>query len=314
MKNVILYSTILLLVLFLPSCSPNDYGPASMPDNYRQQFDEWNADRLESLVNPTGWMRLAGLYWLEEGENTFGSSDTVDIRFPEGTIADYAGIFEKDGNTVMMLTTEEVSVTYEDERVMQLLLYDGEEALPVESGSLHWAVIDRGDTYGIRLYNKENPQVDEFTGFDRFDTGPEWYVKSRFIPNENGATIPIINVLGQLEDTPSPGVLEFMIDDEIYTLDALQGTRRLFLIVGDLTNQTETYQAGRYLYVDPPEEGSEYTVIDFNQLYNPPCSYNLYSTCQLPPPQNRLDVAIEAGEKRPVGWQGQNKSADEYYE
>lgn len=105
-------------------------------------------------------------------------------------------------------------------------------------------------------------------------------------------------------DTPTPGTIEFIKNGELFTLDALEGTDQMFLIAGDLTNQTETYQAGRYIYIDYPEEGSDYTIIDFNKIYNPPCSYNLFTTCQLPPMQNRLDLEITAGEKRPQDWEG----------
>jgi len=110
--------------------------------------------------------------------------------------------------------------------------------------------------------------------------------------------------LGQLIDTPTPGSIEFMKDGKVYTLDVLEGTDQMFIIVGDFTNQSETYQAGRYIYVDYPVEGSEYTIIDFNKIYNPPCSYSLFTTCQLPPIQNRLELSIKAGEKRPLDWEG----------
>jgi uncharacterized protein (DUF1684 family) len=73
----------------------------------------------------------------------------------------------------------------------------------------------------------------------------------------------------------------------------------MFIIAGDLTNQDESYQAGRYLYVDMPPGGESVTTIDFNKMYNPPCAYSAFTTCQLPPVENRLDVRIEAGEKRP---------------
>lgn len=297
---------IALSICFLAftSCERTDLGPAPMPDDYREQFEEWHNERLESLTNPTGWMRLAGLYWLEDGVNRFGSSDSADLQFPEGSIAGIAGTFTLLNGRVSMQVESGVNVTRDGNQVTELVLFDGEESHAVESGSLHWLAIQRGDLTGIRLYNKNNPEVDAFNGFDRFDINPEWHLKASFIPKPEGSTIPILNILGQLEETPSPGSVEFMKDGEIFTLEALEGSTRLFLIVGDLTNKTETYQAGRYLYIDWPEQGSEYTVIDFNKLYNPPCSYNLYSTCQLPPVENRLDIAIEAGEKRPVGWSG----------
>ena len=69
----------------------------------------------------------------------------------------------------------------------------------------------------------------------------------------------------------------------------------LFFIFRDQTSGKETYGAGRFLYADLPKGGK--VVLDFNKAYNPPCAFTPYATCPLPPPQNRLPVRIEAGEK-----------------
>jgi uncharacterized protein (DUF1684 family) len=98
---------------------------------------------------------------------------------------------------------------------------------------------------------------------------------------------------------PSPGILEFDLDGTVHTLHALEGDTRYFVIFGDSTNRTTTYQAGRFMYIDPPAEGTDLTVIDFNKAYNPPCSFSAFTTCQLPPDGNVLSVSITAGEKRP---------------
>ncbi|PKD43083.1 hypothetical protein CWD77_10650 [Rhodohalobacter barkolensis] len=293
-----------IAILFLCSCTRKDLGQAPLPDNYEEQFADWQEGRMESLTNPTGWMRLAGMYWLEEGENSFGSGDRVDIQFPESTLPEYAGEFILTKGKVRLQAADGVEFQYEDGTFRQKEIYDGEEALNIEYWSLEWLIIEREDLMGIRLYNKDNPKVDAFTGFDRYPLDPEWHLNAKFEPATEGETISIVNVLGQLVDTPTPGSIEFSVDGDVYTLDALEGEDQMFLIVGDLTNQTETYQAGRYIYIDYPEEGSDYTIIDFNKMYNPPCAYNLFTTCQLPPIQNRLDVAIPAGEKRAEGWEG----------
>jgi len=286
------------------ACSRSDLGEAPLPDNYQEQFDEWQNSRMESLTNPTGWMRLAGIYWLEEGKNSFGTGEQADIKFPESALPEYSGEFILNEGNVLLQAADGVEFIHDETSFQQKEIYDGEEALSIQYDSLEWLVIERGDLIGIRLYNKDNPKVDEFTGFDRYPIDPEWHLRAKFIPADEGETISIVNVLGQLMDAPTPGTIEFMKNGKVYTLDALEGTDQMFLIVGDLTNQTETYQAGRYLYIDYPEEESNYTVIDFNKLYNPPCAYNLFSTCQLPPIQNRLDLEITTGEKRPQDWEG----------
>jgi uncharacterized protein len=95
----------------------------------------------------------------------------------------------------------------------------------------------------------------------------------------------------------SPGAVVFEVGGSEYRLDALneEGSDELFLIFADATSGRHTYGGGRYLYAAPPEGGE--TVVDFNKAYNPPCVFTEFATCPLPPMQNRLPVAIEAGEK-----------------
>lgn len=298
--------SILLIFFISAGCQKKELGQAEISDNYVEQVKNWKQDRVESIKSPTGWLRLAGLFWLDEGENSFGSGEDQDVQFPEGTIPEHAGTFVFQDGQVRIIVAEDVTITHEGESVEEMVLYDGEniDTPQVQHENLEWFVIERGDMVGIRLYNKENEQADQFTGFESYPIEAKWNLRARFIPNSEEKTISIVNVLGQQMEVKSPGVLEFSIDGEIYTLDALESDDDMFMIVGDQTNQTETYQAGRYLYVDFPPKGSQYTTIDFNKLYNPPCAYNVFSTCQLPPPQNQLEVAIAAGEKRAENWHG----------
>ena len=302
MKKQILL--ILFSAVFLYSCDREELGQAPIPEDYMEQIAEWKQDRIESISEPTGWLRLAGMFWLEEGENSFGSSSDVDIQFPDGTIDDRAGLFVLEDGIVSMRVEKGVEILSEGEPVSEITLFDGGDEVRVEHGTLEWFVIVRDDITAIRLYNKENEKADAFTGFPDYPVDPQWARTAKYTPNPEGTTVPIVNVLGQHIDAVSPGVLEFTLDGKRYTLDGIVNSTQLFIIFSDETNRDETYQAGRYLYVDYPEEGSEYTIIDFNKAYNPPCAYNVYTTCQLPPQQNRLDIAITAGEKRPIDWQG----------
>jgi len=307
MHNVHLKSYAFFLVIILltaVTCTDNELGQADPSENYSYQIEEWKNERISSLKEPTGWLRLAGMFILNEGNNSFGSSPEADHSFPGNVLPDIAGSFILEDNEVLMNVTEGVEIKNNGDVVDEFLLYDGENTPSVTYESLEWFVIVRGEIIAIRLYNKDNTKADSFSGFPAYPVDPVWNRRARFIPNPDSSTISIVNVLGQIVDYPTPGVLEFTIGSEVYTLDALDSEDDMFVIVGDQTNKTETYPAGRYIYVEYPEPGSNITNIDFNKIYNPPCAYNNYSTCQLPPPQNRLNVAIEAGEKKPVNWQG----------
>ncbi len=85
----------------------------------------------------------------------------------------------------------------------------------------------------------------------------------------------------------------------MFSLEALQERPEdeLFFVFADRTNGKETYGGGRFLYARAPDERGR-VVLDFNRAYNPPCAFTPYSTCPLPPPENRLDLEVRAGEKR----------------
>lgn len=307
MHNLHVKSYLFFLIITLSiavACTDDELGKAAVPDNYTQQIEEWKNNRVASLKEPTGWLRLAGMFILDEGQNSFGSSPEADHTFPDSLLPNIAGSFILEDNQVTMLVKDGVDIMHDNIVADEFLLYDGENTPSVTFKSLEWFVIVRGDIIAIRLYNKENKQADAFSGFPSYPVDPIWNRRARFIPNPDSTTIAIVNVLGQRVEALSPGVLEFTINGQVYTLDALDSDDDMFIIAGDQTNKTETYPAGRYIYVDYPEEGSNFTTIDFNKIYNPPCAYSPYSTCQLPPPQNRLSAAIKAGEKKPVHWSG----------
>ena len=71
----------------------------------------------------------------------------------------------------------------------------------------------------------------------------------------------------------------------------------LFIPFTDLTNGRETYGGGRYLDAPIPKLNEPEITLDFNRAYNPYCAYNNEYSCPVPPAENRLQVAIAAGEK-----------------
>jgi uncharacterized protein (DUF1684 family) len=173
---------------------------------------------------------------------------------------------------------------------------DSSQAPVASHGSSQWFVIRRDKDVGIRLRDLTSKAVQEFKGIERFPVDLQWRVTARFQPTE-GKTIDITNVLGQTNGQKSPGTLTFELGGETYSLDVLEGGKdEFFLIVGDKTNEKETYPSGRYLYVKKPNAEGE-VIIDFNKAYNPPCAFTPFATCPLPPRQNILSVAIRAGEK-----------------
>ncbi len=296
------YLYIIIAVLLAGCTKSAELGPALVEITYLEDLEEFYATRHHSLTEEFGWMRLAGMFWLENGSNSFGSSQENKVVLPKGFIPDFAGSFEVTDSTVIMSVLPDVEITVSDSVVNMVDMQVGNDndSIRARYKTLEWLVIKRGNLLGVRLYNSYNPKVDEFDGFPRYETDTDFYVMAELVTEDVPKTVRIANILGQEEELVSPGTLRFELFDKEYFLVSIQGGERMFIIVGDETNMDETYQAGRYLYADMPVEGSNLTMIDFNKMYNPPCSYSPYTTCQLPPVQNRLDIRIEAGEKRPT--------------
>lgn len=265
---------------------------------YKEGIDSWHKNRVTELQGPTGWLNVAGLFWLQEGINTFGSGQTNSITFPQGKIAEKAGSFFLRQGTVIMHVAPGVDIVVDGKPVSSAEIFNSDSTKSVKAslGSLEWFVIKRDLKYGIRLRDFANPELGKFRGIDRYEVDVAWQLNA-LVEKAEGRTIPITNVLGQTTEQSAPGTLVFSIEGEEYRLDAIdEGGDELFIIFGDATNTYETYGAGRYLYVKKPD-ASNMTVIDFNKAYNPPCAFTEFATCPLPPLQNVLPISVLAGEK-----------------
>jgi hypothetical protein len=169
----------------------------------------------------------------------------------------------------------------------------------VHCGSLRLLAIVRGGRVGLRVRDVEAPARRDFHGIERYPARTEWRKVARFEEAQDGRTVSMPNVLGEVEEVALAGGAVFTHDGQEYRLDATREGGRLFIVFGDLTNRAETYGAGRFLYAEAPQEGR--VVLDFNRALNPPCAFTPYATCPLPPRQNRLPLHIEAGERRHAG-------------
>lgn len=292
---------ILLAASLVVDCAPKENQLSA--EVHRTEIEQWHAQRIADLKDTTGWLNLAGLYWLIEGINTFGSAENNQIVFPAGSIAGDAGYFRVNNGIVQMEVNPNVEVKVDQQVVQSAQLFhpDSSTAPVATHGSLQWFVIRRDQDVGIRLRDLTSKAVQEFKGIERYPVDLAWRVTARFQSTE-GKTIDITNVLGQTSAQKSPGTLTFEWGEESFSLDVLDGGKdEFFLIVGDKTNEKETYPSGRYLYVKKPDANGE-VLIDFNKAYNPPCAFTPFATCPLPPRQNILPIEITAGEKKYEGY------------
>jgi uncharacterized protein (DUF1684 family) len=250
---------------------------------FENEIANWHSAREAALKADGGWLTVAGLFWLHPGANRYGTDGSNDIVLPAGPA--HAGTFElRDGKVTSLLGNVNCEVKP-----------DSSESVKVDRLSLF--VIRRGERYGIRLKDPESEYRRNFHGIESFPANEQYRVNARFIAEP--AEIPILNVIGQTEHYHSPGYAVFRLQGKELRLRPYleePGDTQLFYVFRDETSGKETYGGGRFLYSAMPANGE--VVLDFNKAYNPPCSFTPYATCPLPPPENRLPVRIEAGEKK----------------
>ncbi len=291
-SGVLLLSAVALLV----SCGGAD-EPFDLAQ-YEADNMQWRAERLERLRGPAGYLNLAGLYWLEDGAVTIGSSASNDIVFP-ATAAAHVGDLEVTSEGVLLTVAEGVEVYSDGTKVSSILIADDTTATPVtiSHASIAWIIIKRDNRFALRLRDFEHPAIAAFPPIEYYPIDPKLRVAAtlkRFVTPKVLQVDTVIVGLGWQPE--SPGVVEFELDGQLLQLEAYASGDELFFVFGDRTSGRETYPAGRFLYADVPAEG-ETTVLDFNRAYNPPCAFNDFATCPVASPQNRLPIAIVAGER-----------------
>jgi uncharacterized protein (DUF1684 family) len=268
----------------------------SAPDPaYPQSFDKWKAELINDLKQ--NWLSLAGLFWLKPGENKFGSDPKNDIVFPKGP-AD-AGVFVHAGKDVSVKLAPGVQVTVAGKPLTVSKLEADVSGHPtrLEMGSLRFYVIVRGERVGVRLKDTESQAARSFRGLTFFPLDLTYRVAAKFEPAEGKKTVDVPSVLGDVNPTPVAGTVVFQLNGQELRLTDLGGdpANGLFFVFSDPTSKTDTYPGGRFLETDPVVNGT--VVLDFNRAHNPPCAVTPYATCPLAPKENRLEVAIPAGEK-----------------
>jgi uncharacterized protein len=273
---------------------------ASPPDpaDFRE-IETWRAARVARLAAEDGWLSVVGLFWLDEGENPVGAAPASTVRLPPGKAPARVGTIVVSDKALSFRAQPGVEVTSGGQAIERHALAsdaDGEPTI-LSSGPLRFYVLERGGRFGVRVKDSTSAARTAFRGLSYFPIDPAWRLGARFEPYEPPRTISVPNVLGHVDAERSPGALVFVHGGKTYRLDPVleRGETDYFVIFGDRTNGTDTYGAGRFLYVPPPVGGK--TVIDFNKAYNPPCVFTEYATCPLPPAQNKLPIRVEAGEK-----------------
>ena len=276
-----------------------------------QDLADWRTARERTIDAPDGWLSLIDMEWLKPGANSFGAAADNQIKIHD-KVPDHIGVITIGApapNSMPVQLHAPAGGFPPDVRIDNRPAVEG--SLAVDSDSppvLTWhgltaVVLARGGRYLLSVKDADSPVRTGFHGLNWYAPDPKYRVIATWTPYTPPRMVKIPTVLGNTLDFPSPGFVEFVLDDQPMNLEPVTepGTNgTLFFILTDVTSQITTYKTARYLHTGLPDHGLDQPgmlTLDFNKLENPPCAYTTYASCPLPPDQNQLPVAIEAGER-----------------
>lgn len=292
------------------SCSNEPWPrPAAMPnEQFVAEFGVWRDDRRSRLVAPgSGPVSWVGLWELPPGDIALGADSSLPIVLPAMDAPRVMGTLQRSGQVVRFTPAPRAKVALGDSvrtpvtDALTLVNDRADSATVLAVGSLRMRVHAEPGTerLWLRVWDVDNPARASFTLPESFVPDTAWRISALLQPFEQARMYRVADIAGGSQAYQAPGELVFHVGGKEHRLTpfADSTSRDYFVMFWDSTALTTTYEAGRYLRVPFPDS-TGWTVIDFNRSYNPPCVFTAYSTCALPPRENRLQLAIPAGEKR----------------
>lgn len=266
--------------------------------HYTEDLKQYRAKLEKNLRADYSWLSLSGLFWLEEGENTFGTDASNTVILPEGTGPTDAGVFTLNDGEVSVQFAEGMNATIDGENLSQAEMKPDTSGEPTELrlNDLKMVVIERGVGFGIRLWDKNSPNRVNFEGRKWHKPNSDYRVTAKITPFDPPKKVPMINQIGDHFDGEMDAQVAFDLNGKTNTLEVMKlDSGALYIMFKDNSSGKSTYPPGRYLVTEIADDDT--VVIDFNKAYSPPCAFTDFATCTLPHPQNILSIAVEAGEK-----------------
>ena len=274
-------------------------GASAVPANVQSA----RAVRVEKLTAPDGWLTLIGLHFLPDGESTVGSDKANRVVLAAGPSR--LGRVAISNDRRITFTAEsgvDAQVAGRRVRAVEMTLGQGtERPTTVTAGTVSFFGVERGGRLALRVKDSAAPLRTGFPGIEYHRHNPALRIEARWVEFTPPRMIPVTSVLGHVSPEPVPGKAVFEYAGRTYELIPFDEGKEnpLFFVFADATTGLSTYGGGRFLYTEWPVNGR--VMLDFNLAENPPCAFTPHSTCPLPPRENKLPFAIEAGEKTFAG-------------
>ena len=277
--------------------------------SFEQETTAWRTQHTADLLKPDGWLSLVGLEWLQPGNNSVGSAPDNKIHLSKGP--EHLAVLHLEGDNVTLNPPTsgfppDFFVSGAPAKSQSLRAEGNKDKLAprMTIGDLNLYVIRRESRFALRIKDAHSPSITGFHGLKWYPLNETYRVIAKWIPYTPYKTITLATLVGTNYDQPVPGAAEFTLAGKTWRLEPVledPAVAKLFFILRDTTSTATTYPAARFLYTGFPSNGLDQPgelVLDFNRLENPPCAYTPFSTCPLPPPGNRLPIALPVGEQR----------------
>jgi uncharacterized protein (DUF1684 family) len=152
----------------------------------------------------------------------------------------------------------------------------------------------------LRQHDPKSPHLEQYNGIPAYAPSERWRVTGTFTPYEEPKTVTTGAVVEGLEHHHTAlGTIDFEVVGTAAQLIAFgRPDGALHVLFTDATSGVTTYPGARSLSVGVPDADGTVT-LDFNRATNLPCSFTDFATCPVAPSENRLTIAVEAGEKNP---------------
>ena len=277
--------------------TPSPADPA-FDDQARADLDTWREDYVARLAAPDGPWAACALVWLADGVTRVGSAADAEVRLP-ATVPPLVARLVRTAAGVTVTPEPPGALWVEGAALGSATIVErGDRVFATGPGPLapRFVVLVRGARHGVRVYDpRRSTERDPRRHVAWYPVTPGWRIWGRLEPAVAGATVPVVNVLGDTSDVPAAGWLRFRREGVEHALLATWAGARLFVNVRDAGSGPESYGAGRFLTVEPAAHRR--VLLDFHRLHHPPCAHTPFATCPLPPLANRLPFVLRAGER-----------------
>ena len=269
---------------------------ARSDDAYRNEVDQFRQRREAGLKAEDGWLSVVGLHWIHQGEQKLGSDPGCDILLPARAPA-VVGSLTLTADKAEFRPAEGVKIMRGGAPFGGGEIRSDADGKPdvLELDGIRLIVLKRGSRYALRVKDSQSEARSSFGGLRWYPVNEDWKITAKFVPAPSKTKIIFDTIVGEQDVTTSPGYVVFERDGKTYKLQAAaESDGSLWLVFRDGTSGRTTHGGARQLVVPAPR--GDTVVLDFNKTVNLPCAYIPFATCPLAPPQNRLGLAITAGE------------------